>query len=778
MSCQNVIDKNLSKDGKYLRTITVVGESGPANIPDFCCVTFMDCTVSSLTVGANSTAVLCKTKLTGAVSTGENANVTFDRCTITGPPTISKSKSTWNLCTFTGITVTIDESTAEFLSCNRTGGSEAIVATNGSTVKCLNDFGTGYEKMLVLDSGSTAEVRKPNWVAILVAIHAKQGSRFELTGGKAQGTDESTFKLEDGAVGYVANLTDTIVGDIAAISLSQGSKLEVVNCARITGAIVGITLKEDSHITVKKFDRVLGTGSTGVRMETGSSGTFQKGNLITSEGAEGILLSESSVEVFEVNEVKSTPSVAIRCDNDSKVFVKDFTSILGIGAEGIKCGDSCTIDVTKGTTIEGQAGDGIKCGNECSVSVSQVTEIIGSKGSGITVGEECQVTLQKVDTIEGKTTDGITAGSTLVMALNTVKEITGKVDGIKAGATSTVKSTHVDRIYGETNNGITLGEESTLGCNLFGEIIGEKVDAIFAPSSQVTLRNGDLVSAPTRGNAVFVSGSGGSITCNKVTRVDAFEGTCFHISGGTFDVRDCEIVLAGGFGVNAIESSGVIATVDRVSGFEAALQAKDSMIQAHTIKLLEGGSRGGVKALGGSITLQKIGTLSGIPNAIVATTGSQVMASSIGEMTMDVLADSDSVVTIATGELEGSVVVDAASVELHSVTIGMDVTVTDGSFKLAHGEIAGMITATGSSVTVDNTSVAGPVSLTESGLLSVGSTLTTVAITDGGGVAIGGSVTSAVVTNASWLNSGSTEMLVQSDLLVRTIADEILDTTS
>ena len=784
MSCQSVIDKSLSKEGKFQRTITVIGESGDAFVPERCAVTFLECKIGKLTIDNYSTVVVCRSEVSGKVEQIDGV-FTADRVTFQEAVEFISVKATEKECTHLHSFILREGSTLDAVKTNRPGvnGDWGVKVVEGSRALLIDDtIPAGFPCAVEVDSSSSVVIRNSKIIGIDDGIRAFGTSRVEMMGGELQGENQYALHAKDGSEVLLTSIPKPVLGQRAAIRTEESAQVRVTNTPILTSPETAIYADTKSSVQVYRFDKIVGEGNAAVRVEQEASVTVAKGDKIQSDGAEAIRMSREAVlTATDVTTILSNASHGIATDQGCSVTLRNISSrIIGMGGDGIKAGTNDTFHISSCPQLRGQAGNAVSSSSGSSFFFVSVDDIQGMQHTAFLLGDSNTVSCQKSTLIKGVQYSGIIAGSRLNLTLVDVTTVQGFLrDGIVAGSESIIRCADVDEILGMHGRGIVLGSRSDLELANCGRVVAWEGDAIDAPSSRVVARTVEKIESPTIGEGIQVDGSGGVVRLSNVGRVHAEEGDAIRVTKGQLTVERCGRITGGGAGINLQnKATAQIHTLDRLFGGDVGLKIHDhSRAEASAVDSWEGGGEGGIGAKKSVVVAQAIGELIGAPRAVIAEDASSVTVQS-AEVAGDILVDAESSCKLSDCDVTGGAEATDSLLDFARVNLTKDVVITDSVLQFLRGEIGGLLTATGSGLSVHKVEIAGAPTLTASGGLFTKCTSPPIVLADGGALAAGCDMGEAVVVGASWIHASAAEAFVRSELLVRLMADEILQVTT
>jgi hypothetical protein len=797
VSCQSVIDLALSKAGKRQRTITVLGEKGPAKIPENCAVDFRDCEVGKLEA-VDSVVIVCQsTLLEDATITG--GQLTLDRVTIKKDVHLSGTKATQKKCTVQGQTFLADGASIEALGNTRSGPGHAGVTLDASSRAVLIEDvfgqGPGYDVAVSLSDHSFLSSRNSSLYGQKKAV-LLTSSQAEVYGGLVQGHDDTGIEALQGSTVLVSGQTRSILGTRAAV-YCDASKVRLANVQGISGDEVGIICLNDGEVEVVKFSTLKGMGNFAVRAESGGSVTTTSGDQVTSPAADAVHLIGGKFTARRLTTgIVSQGGSAIHSDGGSIVVLDDMqVEIRGYGSNAITAGNGDVYTISRCPLLQGDAGHGVKSGNDCTFTLRSIASVVGLAGRGADLGNDCTLDLSLVGQVLGQAGDGVFGGDDCSVTFGPGTTIRGlAASGISLGANARVRGRGFVLVEGVDGSGVSCGEGSDVELRDFGQILGRQGEGVGAPSSTVVLLGPSKPRGEVHGflgTGVHVGGKGGSVRVERLAWVAGEEtGNGVQVDGGQIWVSDVARVDGP---ANAVAfhsgSTGTVTRCGAVTGGDGAGVLVDGggNAQVSKIEKLSGTGKGGVYAEGATLVVSGVALLEGSPCSAKCVS-SQVTLLGCPDMQGDLSFEGSSAVltvngcTLTQGDVsasDGSGRFTHLAVEIGSLRgsgadlrcEGVDftagsVTITKCSFfAVATNLTAGELNAVISGLTCLRSSAMGG-QLNASGLLAVACSFGDMALTGGGSMVASGGATSVTGAGSAWLcNAGTIALPVSGGVL-------------
>lgn len=797
MSCQSVIDLALSKAGKFQRTISVLGEKGPAKIPENCCVDFRDCEVGVLEA-VDSVIIVCQsTLLEDATITG--GQLTLDRVTLQKDLHLSGTKATQKKCTVQGQTFLTDRASIEALGNTRSGPGHAGVTLDASSRATLIEdvFGQepGYDIAVSLSDHAFLSSRNSTLYGQKKAV-LLTSSRAEVYGGLVQGHDDTGIEALQASIVLLSGQEKSILGTRAAV-YCDASKVRLANVRNISGDEVGVICLNDGEVEVVKFSTLKGLSNFAVRAESGGSVTCSSGDQVTSPAADAVHLVGGKFTARRLTTgVVSQGGSAIHSDAGSTVVLDDMQiEVRGYGGDGITAGEGDTYTVSHCPLLQGDAGSAIMSGDGCSFTIRSVASVVGLAGCGAELGDRCSLDLSQVGEVLGQAGDGVFGGDNCSVTFGPGTTIRGLAAvGVSLRSNARVRGRGFVLVEGVNGSGISCGEGSDVELRDFGQVLGRQGEGVGAPSSSVVLLGPTSPSGEVHGflgTGVHVGGKGGSVRVERLAWVAGEEtGNGVQVDGGQIWVSDVGRIDGP---ANAVAfhqgSTGTVTRCGAVTGGDGAGVLVDGGGSAQVSKIdkLSGTGKGGVYAEGATLVVSGVALLEGTPCSAKCVS-SQVTLLGCLDMQGDLSFEGSSAVltvngcTLTQGDVsaaDGSGRLTHLAVEVGSLRgsgadlrcEGVDfaagsVTITNCSFfAVATNLAAGSLNAVTSGLTCLRSSAMGG-QLNASGLLAVACSFGDMALTGGGSMVASGGATSVTGAGSAWLcNAGTIALPVSGGVL-------------
>lgn len=740
MSIQSEIDKNLSKDGKFMRTITISGESGSASVPSNCYVTFNNCSIGDLSVASNCSIVIGQSSVGTVIMQG--GTLTMDSCQITGEVKVTGTRVTQSLCSAVSKTTVSSGASLEGYSNSRNGGGDAgIEATGNSRVILSSETFSGFLTAVKITNGSFGSMRQCKLIGVLKGVDVQDNSQAEVFGGQVIGEQEVGAKAINSKILLAAITEASIMGGITGILAENGAEVRATNCDNIKGDEYGIMADgEGTVVDVLKFIKIKGDGNSAIKIDNGAKVSCRKGDEITSPASDAVLLKNSTFLSRSVKSINSKAANAFKSDDESVINLFDVAiEVRGYGANGISAGKGDSYEITNCPLLKGDAGHGISAGDECKFILRNIQLVQGLSGHGISTGASNLIDLRSVDKVIGQSGHGINTGNKLQLTSSTVDTIQGTSGhGLLIGSSCNIRCADTMNVIGLTGTGIQAGAGCAIEFNGFTTIHGLVVSGIEAPSGKVTLTNGSKVVGENN-NGINAPGKGGVVFLRNIAEVRGKDGNGVRVSQGTVDIRNVGIISAGANGLALDSSVAVVDSVTKLAGDEVGIKATGSSKCTATNISTISGTTSGVEADSSEILLTNIKSLTGSPNAIKGINNSRISCS-IASITGGVGIEGGSDVSLNGCDILGNLEVDEGVATLVRVSVKGDATVTKSSF------IGTLFSATGS-ITLDESGAvftkgsSSSMIIVSSGVIASNSSFGDVSMSHGGHIHAQGAAT-------------------------------------
>lgn len=748
MSVQDRIDWFLSKEGKYLRTITIKGESGDAVVPNNCAITFTDCNLGSVSVAESCVVVICKSKMAGPYNqTG--GSLTLDRVDSSEMVQLDGVKATIKYSDFLATFSLKNGSYSEFYFGSHPGsnGEVAILAEQNSKIVLINTSIPGTFPIAIrLLSGSHLSARKATIIGVQTGLEAFDFSQAEVYQGRIQGLGKYAVDCKTSSSVVISSPDTPVQGILSAILAEDSSSVRVVNADQISGDLTALQASRGSTIDTANVRDIVGNGNVAVRLDEGSTVRVTKTVTLHSEGSHAVLGQNASNFIArDIGSIRSQAGDGLNTTEGCVVELSNVDEILGQAGDGIHGGDNDQYTIRTVRQIRGQAGEGISGGDGFVLTAVDVGEILGQTSHGVSIANDSKITINLSQKIEGLAGHGVSAGNDCTIVLSGVDEVLGHMkDGIHVGNGCTVRYSRGKLIYGKEGRAVTAGSRCDLSFEDFADIIGELEECILCSKSSVRVVKGSKVRSQTSGAAIKVEGSGGKVYVRDVVEMHGTEGAGIRVNSGTIDVADMGELSGGGFALVGTEGTSILVRrIDNLKGGDGAANLQgESSLDLRGVDFLGGGGDA-IKCDSSTADVSSVGSIEAT-NVVLASNGSTVYLRNVKTTSGDFEVDSKSTLDMSNVEVVGTMLLDDSAISISSCTIEGDITSNSASLRCSNVEITGAVTIVDGSVSLQSTSLSGALTATDAAILGCKFSSESCTLTDSGFV--GASCTLGAVT--------------------------------
>lgn len=535
MSIQAAIQTNIAtKEGRYLHSFVIVGESGDANVPDGVCIRFYGCNISTLTMGKN--CVISIDGGTCASVVGSTSDLIARGMTFSGDLKLDNTKSDFFNCIFNGQTLLTNKSYIRTDNSTYSGGTFAIKASSGSQGRATRCTFSGH---------GTAAVKAEGGGYVMLANCSS-----------VKGTTAALWSDDRGIIEAI-DCPSLIGTGTSALKVSNYGRIQAMNCDTIQGALQAIVGETHGQVVLNKCQTILGLGDSGATLDSNAGLECRLFTSFKGMGNSAVIANNMNYVYFlQGQTLESAAQDAIELHNGSHAHVTGVINVKGAGRHGINMDLTSEVTINDVLLVKGGGGHGILAATKCNIQAHEITTIQGVSGHGVKLSDGCTFASFQVKTITGDAGDGVNATNSSV-SIQGSDDLIGKAGhGANLNASNFIcaRSTNINGMAGHgvlaTNGSVTTLSRLTLVNGAAGDGVS-MTDSTLAAANCTTF-NG------AAGHGINASGS--VVRVKKVQIIQGAAGDGCNLVNPDFKAEGCSIQGS----VNGVTAVGRGAGQDQV----------------------------------------------------------------------------------------------------------------------------------------------------------------------------------------------------------------------
>ena len=529
MSIQERINFNVgTKDGRYLHSFVISGETGPADVPEGVHVRFYGCSITSLT---------CRGK-----------NGIFIEGGTCGPVTATLSKVAGRGVAFSGDS-TLTESDGEFFACTVAG--KWSLKQKSYLRPDATQF-SGSAIAMDLDTGSQARATRCTFSGHgTSAVKAQAGSYALL----------SKCSLVQGAVAALWALDSLIEavecalvqGTGAVATKAEGSgRVECHNCQTVKGATQAGKGEGKGFLLFNQCQTILGEGSSAVLLDGEARADIRSFQTLKGQGDSALkCLSKNYAYVADGLTFQSDAKDAVEAAGESSVEVVSVTTTKGVGRHGASLSGKAKASFLRCTTVQGAGGHGLNLSGESRASLSGIQDVLGQAGHGIMAIGASKVDGHSVQNVLGQAGHGVSLSGASKAILKAVAQLIGQAGhGAALSGASSILLHSNTLVKGNSGDGVAASDGCSVQIARCGSVIGAAGNGVSLVGGGALHVSDVEVVHGASGHGIL--GEGGVIRLAKVTAIRGASGDGINVLNPDLEARNCDLVEGSENGVTAV----------------------------------------------------------------------------------------------------------------------------------------------------------------------------------------------------------------------------------